>query len=65
MSWTNTFGTLVGLGFLIIILLGIVFAFWSGIIWVICWAFAIPFTFKYVFGAWAISVLFSMIFKGK
>lgn len=61
----KTFGALLGLFAIIGMVFGLVFAIYYGLIWVFCWAFGIAFSVKYVFGVWATTVLFSIIFKSK
>ena len=41
------------IAYTLIVLLGlaVVFGMWYGAVWVVCWAFSVPFTVKYVFGA--------------
>ena len=39
------------------------FAVYSGLIWLVCWGFSIPFMWKYVFAVWAASVIITSLFK--
>jgi len=41
------------------------FAFWGGVVWVLAWAFGFGFQWKYVFGAWALSVAFRTVTHNK
>ena len=58
---------LIGLGAFMLIALGwaIGFGIFSGIVWLICWAFDLTFTWKYAFGVWIIWLMVSGIFKTK
>lgn len=47
----------------LLIVLLVSFLFFSGVVWVITWAFGIPFMWKYVFGAYAVVVLVRMIVR--
>lgn len=49
---------LIGLG-----LVGLSFLFSAGIIWLICWAFSLTFTWKAAFGFWLLLLLVSGVFK--
>lgn len=49
---------LIGLG-----LVGLSFLFSSGIIWLICWAFNLIFSWKAAFGLWLLLLLISGFFK--
>jgi hypothetical protein len=55
-------GGIIGLLF-VAITLGIVFLLISGLTWVVCWAFSIPFMWKYALGVWALIVLLNLVFK--
>lgn len=53
--------------FLIFILLLLAFGFGSfaviaGLLWIVCWAFALTWSLKFVIGVWAILMLLSMVF---
>ena len=56
---TATFAALILVASMVLLTFGI----WYGIVWVICWGFSIAFSVKYVFGAWAVSVLLKIVFK--
>lgn len=47
----------------LLIVLLVSFLFFSGVVWVITWAFGIPFMWKYVFGVYAVVVLVRMIVR--
>lgn len=49
---------LIGLG-----LVGLSFLFNAGIIWLICWAFNLIFSWKAAFGLWLLLLLVSSFFK--
>lgn len=38
------------------------FAVIAGLVWIICWAFALTWSLKIVIGVWAILMLLSMVF---
>lgn len=42
---------------------GISFLLTSGIFWLICWAFALTFSWKIAFGVWLIILIVSNIFR--
>lgn len=56
-----------GLVFLLMLIFGYILSFLitSGIIWGICWAFALTFSWKMAFGIWLIILLLNAIFDSK
>lgn len=49
--------------FIFVIILLISFGIYAIIIYGICWAFGLPFSFKYVVGVWLASIILKGIFK--
>lgn len=64
-SRDETIGTILAFIVIFALVACIEFLVWYFVIYVICWAFMIPFSFKYVFGAWAISIVVKMILPSK
>ena len=48
---------------IIAIVLALDFFICAGLVWVICWAFGLVFTWKIAIGVWVITLLLSGIFK--
>ncbi len=61
--------TLISIGFAIVggllaaAILGISFLLTAGIFWLICWAFALTFSWKIAFGCWLVVLVLQSIFK--
>ena len=49
----------------IAIVLGVVFLFISGLVWLFCFAFGYTFMWKYALGVWAAIILLRMVFGRK
>jgi len=51
--------------FIVAAVLGLSFLFTSGLVWLVCWAFSLTFTWKVSFGVWVSIMIAKSIFKSK
>lgn len=48
---------------IVLLALGLDFAFTSGVYWVVCWAFGFTFTWPIAIAIWLITIVLASIFK--
>lgn len=56
--------TVIGFILLLVVAFVLSFAITSGVLWLICWAFGLVFSWKIAFGVWLVLLLLSSFLKG-